>query len=175
MATGWERVGAGGSSSGAVLASPVGVGLGRHVPGPSPALPSNYTNSPASAPTAQPKGPGGRGACGEPRGARRRRLGRQGEETKRGASHLQVHIALCPRLDARRLAPVPNRRGTDRNREGPALQQQRAHFYAHPPALFSWDRGESRSGGQQQRGSAGVSRGRGARATCARPFPRSAI
>ena len=33
-------------------------GRGRHVPGPSPALFLSYTNSPASTPSAEPKGPG---------------------------------------------------------------------------------------------------------------------
>ena len=45
------------SNNGAVLASTGGAGRGRRVPGPSPALISNYTNSPASTPSAEPKGP----------------------------------------------------------------------------------------------------------------------
>ena len=79
---GWERIGAGGKqhgNNGAVLASAWGMGRGRHLPAPSPALPTNYTNSTATAPSAEAKGPGGRGACGEPRGAWCRRLGRRGE------------------------------------------------------------------------------------------------
>ena len=53
------------SYNGAVLASTGGAGRGRRVPGPSPALfLTSYTNSPASTPTAEPKGPGGRGDCG---------------------------------------------------------------------------------------------------------------
>ena len=82
VAMGWERIGAGGKqhgNNGAVLASAWGMGRGRHLPAPSPALPTNYTNSTATAPSAEAKGPGGRGACGEPRGAWCRRLGRRGE------------------------------------------------------------------------------------------------
>ena len=106
------------SNNGAVLGATGGAGRGRRVPGPSPALFLSYTNSPASTPSAEPKGPGGRGACGETRGARRRRLGRRGEELKRG-SRVHVHIDLSTRLDARHPAPVPQGRATDRNREGP--------------------------------------------------------
>ena len=56
-----ERIGAGGmqhSYNGAVLASTGGAGRGRRVPGPSPALISNYTSSPASTPSAEPNGAG---------------------------------------------------------------------------------------------------------------------
>ena len=45
------------SNNGAVLGATGGAGRGRRVPGPSPALISNYTNSPASTPSAEPKGP----------------------------------------------------------------------------------------------------------------------
>ena len=45
------------SNNGAVLASTGGAGRGRRVPGPSPALFLSYTNSPASTPSAEPKGP----------------------------------------------------------------------------------------------------------------------
>jgi len=48
VAMGWERIGAGGKqhgNNGAVLASAWGMGRGRHLPAPSPALPTNYTNS----------------------------------------------------------------------------------------------------------------------------------
>ena len=56
------------SNNGAVLASTGGAGRGRRVPGPSPALFLSYTNSQASTPSAEPKGPGGKeetkgGAC----------------------------------------------------------------------------------------------------------------
>ena len=46
MAMGWERNGAGGKqhgNNGAVLASAWGMGRGRHLPAPSPALSTNYT------------------------------------------------------------------------------------------------------------------------------------
>ena len=131
------------SNNGAVLGATGGAGRGRRVPGPSPALFLSYTNSPASTPSAEPKGPGGRGACGETRGARRRRLGRRGEGLKR-ESRVHVHSDLSTRLDARRTAPVLQGRATDRNREGPALQQQRAHFYAHPPTLHPTSLGSGR-------------------------------
>ena len=55
-----ERIGAGGKqhgNNGAVLASAWGMGRGRHLPAPSPALPTNYTNSTATAPSAEAKGP----------------------------------------------------------------------------------------------------------------------
>ena len=45
------------SNNGAVLGATGGAGRGRRVPGPSPALFLSYTNSPASAPSAQLKGP----------------------------------------------------------------------------------------------------------------------
>ena len=45
------------SNNGAVLGATGGAGRGRHVPGPSPALFLSYTNSPASTPSAEPKGP----------------------------------------------------------------------------------------------------------------------
>ena len=57
---GWERIGAGGKqhgNNGAVLASAWGMGRGRHLPALSPALPTNYTNSTATAPPAKAKGP----------------------------------------------------------------------------------------------------------------------
>ena len=60
MELGWERIGAGGmqhSNNGAVLGATGGAGRGRRVPGPSPALFLSYTNSPASTPSAEPKGP----------------------------------------------------------------------------------------------------------------------
>ena len=60
VAMGWERIGAGGKqhgNNGAVLASAWGMGRGRHLPAPSPALPTNYTNSTATAPSAEAKGP----------------------------------------------------------------------------------------------------------------------
>ena len=44
-------------NNGAVLASVWGMGRGRHLPAPSPALPTNYTNSTATAPPAEAKGP----------------------------------------------------------------------------------------------------------------------
>ena len=86
-ALGWERRGARGSST---ERGSAGVHRGRGAwvsgdmlcPAPPPLFPSSYANSQASAPAAEPKGPGGRGACGEPRGARRQGLRRQGEETK---------------------------------------------------------------------------------------------
>ena len=43
------------SNNGAVLASTGGAGRGRRVPGPSPALISTYTISPAPTPSAEPK------------------------------------------------------------------------------------------------------------------------
>ena len=46
------------SNNGAVLGATGGAGRGRRVPGPSPALFLSYTNSPASTPSAEPKGPG---------------------------------------------------------------------------------------------------------------------
>ena len=45
------------SNNGAVLGATGGAGRGRRVPGPSPALFLSYTNSPASTPSAEPKGP----------------------------------------------------------------------------------------------------------------------
>ena len=52
QAEGWERIGAGGKQhgdNGAVLASAWGMGRGQHLPAPSPALPTNYTNPAATA------------------------------------------------------------------------------------------------------------------------------
>jgi len=68
------------------------------------------------------------------------------------------------------------RSDTDRNRRDGPQPQQRAHFFAHPPTRFSLGSGEDWSGGQaawQQRGSAGLRMGHGARATPARSLPRS--
>ena len=104
MELGWERIGAGGmqhSNNGAVLGATGGAGRGRRVPGPSPALFLSYTNSPASTPSAEPKG-------------------RRGEKLKRG-SRVHVHIDLSTHLDARHPAPDPQGRATDRNREGPII------------------------------------------------------
>ena len=42
-------------NNGAVLDSAWGMGRGRHLPAPSPALPTNYTNSTATAPSAEAK------------------------------------------------------------------------------------------------------------------------
>ena len=171
----WERFGAGGKQhnrSGAVLASTGGTGRGR-LPVPSPASTStNYTNSTARAPAAEAKGPGGRGACREPRGAWRRRQERQGKIAKRG--HQQVHstkdLALT-QIDYRLLFR------TDTGPSGPkgARRSSSARiFFAHAPTQLLWDRGEVCSGGQaaqSQRGSAGFHRRHGARAS-ARPLPR---
>ena len=85
-----------------------------------------------------------------------------------------------PKLTSHRIAFIASictrRRETDRNRRDAPQPQQRAHFFAHPPALFSLGSGEDWSGGQaawQQRGSAGLCMGHGARATPARSLPRS--
>ena len=160
----WERFGAGGKQhnrSGAVLASTGGTGRGR-LPVPSPASTStNYTNSTARAPAAEAKGPGGRGACGEPRGAWRRRQERQGKIAKRG--HQQVHstkdLALT-QIDYQLTFR------TDTGPSGPegARRSSSARvFFAHPPTQILWNRGEVWS----ERGAAAA--GRGARATSSRP------
>ena len=114
------EIGAGGKqhgNNGAVLASAWGMGRGRHLPAPSPALPTNYTNSTATAPSAEAKGPGGRGACGEPRGAWCRRLGRRGE-----AFRGRVREQHSPKLTTTRIAFIVSlrlhRRKTTRNRRG---------------------------------------------------------
>ena len=182
VAMGWERIGAGGKqhgNNGAVLASAWGMGRGRHLPAPSPALPTNYTNSTATAPSAEAKGPGGRGACGEPRGAWCRRLGRRGEAF-RGRVRELGKLQHSPKLTSTRITFIVSlrllRRKTTRNRRGAPQPQQRAHFFAHPPTRFSLGSGEDWSGGQaawQQRGSAGLGMGHGARATPARSLPRS--
>ena len=177
----WERFGAGGKQhnrSGAVLASTGGTGRGR-LPVPSPASTStNYTNSTARAPAAEAKGPGGRGACGEPRGAWCRRLGRRGEAFRGRVRELGKQHS--PKLTTTRIAFIVSlrlhRRKTTRNRRGAPQPQQRAHFFAHPPTRFSLGSGVDWSGGQaawQQRGSAGLGMGHGARATPARSLPRS--
>ena len=136
----WERFGAGGKQhnrSGAVLASTGGTGRGR-LPVPSPVSTStNYTSSTARAPAAEAKGPGGRGACGEPRGAWRRRQGRQGKiASKAGAPASALYQRPC--LDANRLpALIPNGHGTKRTRRS-AAQQQRTPFFrppTHPDTL----------------------------------------
>ena len=110
VAMGWERIGAGGKqhgNNGAVLASAWGMGRGRHLPAPSPALPTNYTNSTATAPSAEAKGPGGRGACGEPRGAWCRRLGRRGEAFRGRVRELGKQHS--PRLTTLRIAFIADR------------------------------------------------------------------
>ena len=123
VAMGWERIGAGGKqhgNNGAVLASAWGMGRGRHLPAPSPALPTNYTNSTATAPSAEAKGPGGRGACGEPRGAWCRRLGRRGEALRGRVRELGKQHS--PKLTTTRIAFIVSlrlhRRKTTRNRRG---------------------------------------------------------
>ena len=117
MAMGWERFGAGGSSNGAVLATTEGAGLGRRLPGPSPALTTNYTNSTAAAPTAEAKGPGGRGAREEPRGAWRRSLERQGKGAKRGSRICKCTSSQDLALTHVSKLLVPNGRGFYRNRK----------------------------------------------------------
>ena len=161
-----------------MLATTEGAGLGRRLPGPSPALTTNYTNSTAAAPTAEAKGPGGRGARGEPRGAWCRSLRRRGEAIRGRERALEKQHS--PKLTSGRTAFIASlclhRRETDRNRRDATQQQQRAHFFAHPPTRFSLGSGEDWSGGQaawQQRGSAGLGMGHGARATPARSLPRS--
>ena len=178
---GWERIGAGGKqhgNNGAVLASAWGMGRGRHLPAPSPALSTNYTNSTATAPAAEAKGPGGRGARGEPRGAWCWSLRRRGEAIRGRERELEKQHS--PKLTKPRIAFIDSfctrRSDTDRNRRDGPQPQQRAHFFAHPPTRFSLGSGEDWSGGQaawQQRGSAGLGMGHGARATPARSLPRS--
>ena len=181
VAMGWERIGAGGKqhgNNGAVLASAWGMGRGRHLPAPSPALSTNYTNSTATAPAAEAKGPGGRGARGEPRGAWCWSLRRRGEAIRGRERELEKQHS--PKLTEPRIAFIDlfctRRSDTDRNRRDGPQPQQRAHFFAHPPTRFSLGSGEDWSGGQaawQQRGSAGLGMGHGARATPARSLPRS--
>ena len=113
-----ERFGAGGSSNGAVLATTEGAGLGRRLPGPSPALATNSTNSTAAAPTAEAKGPGGRGARGEPRGAWCWSLRRRGEAIRGRERELEKQHS--PKLTTTRIAFIVSlrlhRRKTTRNR-----------------------------------------------------------
>ena len=120
-------------------------------------------------PAESPEGHGA-GACGG--GARR-----LGAESGSWKSSTRSH---SPKLTKPRIAFIDSfctrRSDTDRNRRDGPQPQQRAHFFAHPPTRFSLGSGEDWSGGQaawQQRGSAGLGMGHGARATPARSLPRS--
>ena len=101
-----------------MLAPTEGAGLGRRLPGPSPALTTNFTNSTAAAPTAEAKGPGGRGARGEPRGAWCWSLRRRGEAIRGRERELEKQHS--PKLTKPRIAFIDlfctRRSDTDRNR-----------------------------------------------------------